>query len=255
MHLPRLRSACRVGVPALGYQEHRYNWVVAGHTVTEIRDEQLAGSDENWLDELDVVVWINPNNPTGQAIDSARLLRWHDRLRQRGGWLVVDEAFADATPELSVGCATDRPGLVVMRSLGKFFGLAGLRAGAVVGHADIVEPLGAHMGPWSVSGPARFIMGRALADIQWQVSTTERLLSESQRLSDCLSRNGFEGATGTALFRYVRHQRAADIASGLAKRGVLVREFEDPAALRFGLPGSERDWARLEQALHFSSLY
>ena len=255
MHLPRLRPPCRVGVPFPGYREHGHNWAAAGHRVIEIGNDQLADDDESWLDELDVLVWINPNNPTGQVVDPGRLLGWHQRLQRHGGWLIVDEAFVDATPELSVGQATDRHGLVVMRSLGKFFGLAGLRAGAVVGDPTIVEQLDAMIGPWSVSGPARFVMGRALADTQWQAATIERLHSESQRLADCLSRHGFEGVAGTALFKYVRHGRAAEFAGELARRGILVREFENPAALRFGLPGSEPEWNRLDQALYLSHLY
>lgn len=255
MHLPRLRQPCRVGVPSPGYQEHGHNWAVAGHRVIEIGNDLREDDDESWLDELDVLVWINPNNPTGQAVEPGRLLGWHQRLQRRGGWLIVDEAFVDATPELSVGNATDLPGLVVLRSLGKFFGLAGLRAGAAVGDPDIIRRLRAMIGPWSISGPARSVMGQALADTQWQAATIERLHSESQRLADCLSKHGFEGASGTALFRYVRHDRAADIADELARRGILVREFENPAALRFGLPGSEPEWTRLDQALYLSHLY
>lgn len=255
MALPRLRPPCRVGVPSPGYEEHGHCWASAGHQVTGVSGEQLASDDESWLDELDVLVCINPNNPTGQVIEPHRLLRWHDRLKRRGSWLIVDEAFMDATPERGIGFASDRSGLVVMRSLGKFFGLAGLRAGAVVGDPDILEPLGAILGPWSVSGPARFVMNQVLADHQWRAVTAERLHSESQRLSECLSRHGLEGSTGTALFRYVRHRRAADIAAGFAREGILVREFGNPAALRFGLPGSEPDWARLERALYLSRLY
>lgn len=255
MTLPRLRSPCRVGVPSPGYEEHGHSWVSAGHRVTGITGEQLASNDETWLDELDVLVLINPNNPTGQLIDPHRLLGWHDRLQRRGGWLIVDEAFIDARPEFSVGFATDRHGLAVMRSLGKFFGLAGVRAGAVAGDPDIVGRLGEVLGPWSVSGPARFVMSRALADHTWRAATAERLNSESRRLSECLSRHGLEGSTGTALFRYVRDSRAVDVAAALARQGILVREFGDPAALRFGLPGSELEWARLERALYLSRLY
>lgn len=255
MALPHLRSHCRVGVPSPGYEEHGHCWAAAGHRVRGITSEQLFCEDGNWLDELDVLVVINPNNPTGQIIAPSRLLGWHDRLQRRGGWLIVDEAFMDATPEYSVGYAAGQPGLVIMRSLGKFFGLAGLRAGAVTGAPDIVGPLGSVLAPWSVSGPARFIMGQALTDYQWQAATAERLHSESLRLSDCLSRHGLEGSTGTALFRYVRHRRAGEIAAGLARHGILVREFVKPAALRFGLPGTEPEWARFDQALYFSDLY
>lgn len=255
MALPHLRSPCRVGVPSPGYEEHGHCWAAAGHRVTGITVDQLASDDDSWLDQLDVLVWINPNNPTGQVVEPQRLLSLHEHLQCRGGWLIVDEAFMDATPELSVGFATDRPGLLVMRSLGKFFGLAGLRAGAVVGDPDIVGLLDNALGPWSVSGPARFVMNQALADHQWQAATAERLHSESRRLSEYLAGHGMEHSAGTALFRYVRHDRAADIAAALAGEGILVREFENPAALRFGLPGSEPDWARFDQAMYLSKVY
>lgn len=255
MALPHLRSPCRVGVPSPGYEEHGHCWAAAGHRVTGITVDQLASDDDSWLDQLDVLVWINPNNPTGQVVEPRRLLSWHERLQCRGGWLIVDEAFMDATPELSVGCATGQWGLLVMRSLGKFFGLAGLRAGAVAGDPEIVGLLDNALGPWSVSGPARFVMNRALADHQWQAATAERLHSESRRLAECLAYHGLEQSTGTVLFRYVRHDRAADIAAALAGEGILVREFENPKALRFGLPGSEQDWARFDQAMYLSKVY
>lgn len=249
MALPHLRTPCRVGVPSPGYQEHGHCWATAGHQITAITGEQFASEDDSWLDQLDVLVWINPNNPTGQVVEAQRLLGWHERLQCRGGWLIVDEAFMDATPELSVGFAAGRPGLLVLRSLGKFFGLAGLRAGAVVGDPDIVGLLDNALGPWPVSGPARFVMHQALADHQWQAATAERLHGESRRLSECLARHGLERSTGTALFLYVRHEQAADIAAALAGEGILVREFENPAALRFGLPGSESDWVRFDRAM------
>ncbi|WP_225316708.1 MULTISPECIES: threonine-phosphate decarboxylase CobD [Marinobacter] len=255
MGLPRLRPPCRVGVPSPGYQEHGHCWAAAGHRVTGITGDHTGSGDESWLDDLDVLVWVNPNNPTGDTIEPERLLSWHHRLQRRGGWLIVDEAFMDATPAFSIGEASGRPGLVVMRSLGKFFGLAGVRAGAVAGDPDIVDRLGAVMGPWSVSGPARFVMSRVLADQQWQAATTERLHSDSQRLAEMLVRQGLGDSTGTALFRYVRHSRAVDIASEFASRGILVRVFDQPAALRLGLPGSESDWARLDQAMSLSDLY
>lgn len=255
MTLPRLRAPCRVGVPSPGYREHGHCWASAGHKVTEITADQLSANEESWLDDLDVVVWINPNNPTGEITEPQRLLGWHHRLQRRGGWLIVDEAFMDATPEFSVGFATDRPGLLVMRSLGKFFGLAGVRAGAVAGGPDIVNGLEKMLGPWAVSNPARFVMSKVLVDRQWQAATAEHLRSESRRLSECLAHHGLDSSDGTALFRYVRHHRAANIGAELARQGILVREFENPSALRFGLPGSESDWARLDQVMNSSDLY
>ncbi len=249
MALPRLRPSCRVGVPSPGYREHGHSWSCAGHQVVSLDWTQVTGKDESWLDDLDVLVCINPNNPTGETVEPERLLRWHQRLQRRGGWLIVDEAFVDGCPELSLGSATGREGLVVLRSLGKFFGLAGVRAGAVLTGPELAERLRSTIGPWTVSGPARYVMRLALADERWQASTAERLLADSQRLGRLLASYGLHGSSGTRLFRYVEHPRSAELTDGLARHGILVRRFDHPPALRFGLPGSEAEWERLSQAV------
>ncbi|WP_417530839.1 threonine-phosphate decarboxylase CobD [Marinobacter lipolyticus] len=249
MALPRLRPSCRVGVPRPGYREHGHSWSCAGHQVASLDWAQVSGEDESWLDDLDVLVWINPNNPTGETIEPDRLLRWHQRLQRRGGWLIVDEAFVDGYPELSLGFATGREGLVVLRSLGKFFGLAGVRAGAVLTGPALAQCLQNTIGPWTVSGPARHVMRQALADERWQATTAERLSADSRRLGRLLAAHGLNGSGGSLLFRYVQHPRSAELADALARQGILVRQFDQPPALRFGLPGSEAEWERLAQAL------
>ncbi|MEX2475757.1 threonine-phosphate decarboxylase CobD [Marinobacter sp.] len=249
MALPRLRPSCRVGVPSPGYREHGHSWSCAGHHVVSLDWPQVSGEDDSWLDDLDVLVWINPNNPTGQTVDPERLLRWHQRLQRRGGWLIVDEAFVDGYPKLSLGFATGREGLVVLRSLGKFFGLAGVRAGAVLTGPALAERLRYAIGPWTVSGPARYVMRQALADKRWQAATAERLAVDSQRLGCLLAAHGLDGSSGTLLFRYVQHLRSAELADGLATQGILVRRFDQSPAVRLGLPGSEAEWERLARAL------
>lgn len=249
MALPRLRASCRVGVPTPGYQEHGHSWSCAGHHVVSLDWAQITSEDESWLDDLDVLVWINPNNPTGNTIAPERLLRWHQRLQRRGGWLIVDEAFVDGYPELSLGYATGQEGLVVLRSLGKFFGLAGVRAGAVLTGSALAERLQNTIGPWTVSGPARYVMCQALADEHWQAATAERLSADSQRLGRLLAAHGLDGSRGALLFRYVQHPRSGELADALARQGILVRQFDQPPALRFGLPGSEAEWERLARAL------
>lgn len=249
MALPGLRSACRVGIPVPGYREHGYWWARAGHRITPLCPQRMAEDDDSWLDELDVLVWINPNNPDGQVIAPERLARWCQRLQARGGWLVVDEAFADGYGHISLGPRTGMPGLVVMRSLGKFFGLAGLRAGAVLTDDDIAAALADVLGPWPLSGPARYVMTRALEDLEWQSATTQRLHHDSDRLHRLLAQYGLPGSTGALLFRYLPHPNARAIVDGLASAGVLVRHFESPPALRLGLPGSEDQWRKLACAL------
>lgn len=121
--LPQLRSAgSRVGIAAPCYAEHAHAWQRAGHPLLELSDGEI----EAVLDRLDVLLLVNPNNPTGRVFKPAQLLAWHARLAARGGWLVVDEAFIDATPELSLAAYSHTPGLIVLRSFGKFYGLARL---------------------------------------------------------------------------------------------------------------------------------
>lgn len=243
--LPRLREASIVAVPAPGYAEHGHWWKRAGHRVLPLSPESMAAR----LDELDVVVWIQPNNPTGATVPVSDLLEWRARLAARGGWLVVDEAFVEPDPVYSAVSTLGHSGLVVLRSLGKFFGLAGARGGLLLGPEGLCNALRRELGPWAVSGPTRWLMARALEDTCWQVRARERLKAGSERLDRMLHDAGLPAEGGTALFRYCPHPDAARLRDALAASGILVRHFADPAALRFGLPGSEPEWRRLAAAL------
>jgi len=253
MALPSLRKPCRVGVPVPGYREHGYHWCSAGHDIVPIGPEQIhggaSGCDDRWLDRLDVLVWINPNNPTGQIIPPATLLRWHRRLQKRGGWLVVDEAFMDATPAFSLACQGGFPGLVVLRSLGKFFGLAGVRAGFVLADQSVAKSLREKIGPWTLSGPARYVMGQALLDRSWQYQTASKLKHDSDKLRCLLQGEGCSVLGGSSLFQAITIEQPQILSDGFARNGLLVRYFEQSEILRFGLPGNNRDWTRLTSAI------
>ena len=243
--LPGLRAACRVGVLEPCYGEHAHAW--AGHDL-----RRLSAADiEDCLDALDVLVLANPNNPSGQLFAPARLLAWHARLAERGGWLLVDEAFVDCTPELSVAAHSQRPGLIVLRSFGKFFGLAGIRLGFVLAEAALLDRLRARLGPWTVSGPARALGVQALSSANDAVrrQLAAALRAQGDRLAALLGRHGWPPSGGCALFQWVCTAQAAALHESLARRGILVRHFAQPASLRFGLPPDERGWQRLETAL------
>lgn len=243
--LPRLRARSRVGVLAPGYAEHAAAWQRAGHAV-----ELLAHADIGaQVAQLDVLVLANPNNPTGACCATNTLLHWHAGLAARGGWLVVDEAFLDVTPAESIAAFSARPGLVVLRSLGKFFGLAGARVGFVLAEAGLLQRLDEQLGPWTVGGPARAVARLALQDHAWQAQTRAHLARDAQRLRELLCASGLPPAGGTGLFQWVPTPQAGAIHECLARQGVLVRLFAEPASLRFGLPGSEAGWARLAAAL------
>jgi cobalamin biosynthesis protein CobC len=247
--LPRLRVPGRVGVPTVGYQEHARAWQRSGHTLVRLDDGGPGDESGAGLDGLDVLVVINPNNPTGRVWPVSRLLDWHARLAARGGWLVVDEAFMDTTPQDSLAPYTDRPGLIVLRSLGKFYGLAGVRVGFVLGPADLREALRSQLGPWTLSGPARHVARLAVTDLPWQEVTRASLPRASARLAALLSDYGLVPTGGTDLFQWVCTAEARAIQDRLARQGIWVRRFDAPSSLRFGLPGVEAGWARLESGL------
>lgn len=245
--LPQLRPASRVGVLEPCYAEHAQAWQRAGHCLVRLAAEEI----DVQLDQLDALVLANPNNPTGQRFSPAQLLDWHGRLQARGGWLLVDEAFIDCTPEFSLAAHSDRPGLIVLRSFGKFFGLAGIRLGFVLAEAALLEQLRQRLGPWAVSGPARVVGLQALAasSAAARRQRAEQLQAAGQRLAALLETCGLTPCGGTALFQWLRIPAAAELHEFLARRGILVRLFAEPASLRFGLPADETGWQRLAQAL------
>jgi cobalamin biosynthetic protein CobC len=241
--LPRLRSPARVAVLGPTYGEHAMCWQAAGHDVAIIADDGIDGA---W----DVVVLTNPNNPDGAARDPAMLDEIADRLARRGGWLVVDEAFADVAPGLSLAGSADRPGRIVLRSFGKFFGLPGLRLGFALAPPELAGRIAAALGPWAVSVPAIEVGARALDDAAWIAATSDRLAAAARRLDDALGNVGLRVVGGTALFRLVEHPNAGALFQALGEHGILVRHFPDrPDRLRFGLPADDAAFARLADAL------
>jgi cobalamin biosynthetic protein CobC len=193
----------------------------------------------------------NPNNPDGQVFARDKLLTLADTLRVHGGLLLVDEAFMDVGPAgASLAGDVARGNIVVLRSFGKFYGLAGLRLGFALAAPPIAARLTAVLGPWAVSGPAIAAGEIALADTAWASSTRTALAKAAARLDQTLAAAGVQVIGGTSLFRLVRSTAAKALFDHLGRAGILVRAFpERPEWLRFGLPGGETDWQRLSAAL------
>jgi cobalamin biosynthetic protein CobC len=247
--LPRIRSGGKVGVLSPCYAEHAHAWRKSGFVVREVREDEV----DYFLDTLDVLVVVNPNNPTGLHLSRERLLEWHARLSERGGWLVVDEAFMDNTPGLSLAAQTSRTGLIVLRSFGKFFGLAGVRLGFVLAEPLVLKALAHEIGPWAVSGPTRIIGQACLADLAGHAQQRERTERARDRLVGLLGEQGLEPQGGCALFQWLVTPKAHSLYEFCAQRGVLLRLFAgdspESGSLRFGLPCEEPEWLRLEQVL------
>jgi cobalamin biosynthetic protein CobC len=241
--LPYLRVRGTVAVVGPTYSEHAYVWARAGHDVWHV-DTINDGRDAQ------VVIVVNPDNPTGQTTPRVVLRTLADKLAERGGLLVVDEAFADVTPDLAFGRKADRPGLVVLRSFGKFFGLPGVRLGFAAGDEEMIAELEGELGPWPVSGPAIAAGRLALSDEAWIATMRLRLAVDALRLERILIEAGLSVVGGCDLFRLAQHERADEIHASLARAGVLCRLFEErPGELRFGLPPDDAGYNRLEAAL------
>jgi len=241
--LPRLRPKGPVAILAPTYAEHARAWSAAGHAVASIDDPAAA-------DPAGMLVVVNPNNPTGRRIAPADLIGLAARFAASGGLLVIDEAFADPDPELSL-IPSLPAATVVLRSFGKFHGLAGLRLGfAVTAEAGLAEGLRRGFGPWAVSGPALAIGAAALADDAWAEANRARLAADQARLVGLLISAGLELVGGTPLFTLVRHPEAELLWERLGQAGILVRAFDfQPDWLRIGLPPDETGFERLARAL------
>jgi cobalamin biosynthetic protein CobC len=242
--LPRLRRAGKVGVLSPCYAEHAEAWRRCGYIVREVLEQEV----DFFIDSLDVLVVVNPNNPTGLSLTPSRLLDWHTRLASRGGWLVVDEAFMDNTPQLSVAPFTHLVGLIVLRSFGKFFGLAGVRLGFVLAERKLLKLLAEQVGPWAVSGPTRVIGRACLLDTEGHARQRQRSEEASERLARLLEQFGFKPQGGCALFQWLITDQAEQLHEFMARQGILLRLFAHNSSLRFGLPADEADWTRLTQA-------
>lgn len=236
--LPRLAPAGPVAILGPTYAEHGHAWRKAGFAVTEAPTPAEAAT----------VVVVNPNNPDGRVLSRVELADLAARCTGRGGLLVVDEAFADFTPETSI--VPDLPvGTIVLRSFGKTYGLAGLRLGFAIGAVDPIARLRAALGPWSVAGPALHVGAQALADADWLAVTGAERARDAARLDALLAPHG-RIAGGTSLFRLLETPAAPALFGRLGRHGIYVRRFQNaPQRLRFGLPGDEAGWSRLRTAL------
>ncbi len=238
--LPALLGGSDVRILGRSYGEFARVFAAAGaRPVTVSTPDRLAGAD--------VAIVVNPNNPDGRWVEPAELLP----LAARVGTLVVDEAFVDAAPAMmSVVPQLPASRVVVLRSFGKIYGLAGLRLGFALLPASLAGALRRALGPWPVSGPAITLGTRALSDAAWLAATRSRLEEDGARLGYMLRQAGAEPLGDTPLFRLVSHSAAPALFIALARRGILVRPFADASRwLRFGLPGVETDWRRLDDAL------
>lgn len=242
--LPFLIKKSRIDIAVPTYGEHAPGWKAAGHEVKETPRGKIQDED------ADILILTNPNNPDGAETIPAALHALAKRQAERGGFLILDEAFADVSSHLSLAAHAGEEGLIILRSFGKFFGLAGLRLGGVLAPPAILEKLKAALGPWPVSGPALAVGAAAYGDADWISATRDKLKDEAAGLDSILDRAGLHVIGGTPLFRLAAHPAAQTVHTRLADAGLHVRRFEyDKTWLRFGLPPDAAAKERLIAAL------
>ncbi len=231
--MPGLVGGSRVHIPGPTYNEHAAAFRASG---AEVGEDPAAP----------VGVYVHPNNPDGRFAPTDALDR-HDVT-------IVDESFCDTCPDRSLVRETVRPGVILLKSFGKFWGLAGLRLGFAIGHPDTLAPggrpaLAELLGPWAVSGPALALGTRALGDLDWATTTRARLDEEAARLDALMDGAGAKLVGGTSLFRTYDVPDAAASQADLARAQIWSRIFPySKTWLRLGLPAPDR-WPQLEAAL------
>ncbi|MGA8691237.1 MAG: threonine-phosphate decarboxylase CobD [Methyloceanibacter sp.] len=239
--LPRLFPQSSVAILSPSYGEYARAFAAVGTRVVEVKElEQLEDAGPGGI------VICNPNNPDGRRFDATTLIELLS-ARKAGGLVLVDEAFADLEDgQLGLAPHLPVPGLVVLRSLSKAYGLAGLRLGFAIAAPELAASIRAPLGPWPISGPAIDIGLRALSDRTWLAAAKRRLAGDVTRLDSMLRKAGLALIGGTLLFRLVETAAAPRLFHRLGAAGILVRRFDTrPDWLRFGIPGSEAAWQRL----------
>lgn len=237
--IPKLSAPARARILTPTYNEHAAALRRAGWQVDEVTTLTA-------LEGADLAVVVNPNNPDGKNHTPEDLLR----LASRVGRLMVDESFADARPERSLAPNAAQGRLLVLRSFGKFYGLAGARLGFVLGTEADIATLTEIAGPWPVSGPAIAIGTAALSDHSWVDATVARLRTDAARLDVLAQSAGWKCVGGTDLFRLYDTLNALAAREKLARRQIWTRMFPySDRWLRLGLPGQPAEWDRLAMAL------
>lgn len=245
--MPRVFSkhTCVIATPS--YNEYERSWSIAGRTHKLIERDKISA---NLSTPNTILILTNPNNPDGYIWDKKTLFDIASSLAENDGILVVDEAFADLNPEISLASDTLPENIILLRSFGKFFGLGGLRLGIVRLTEEVKLTTELEIGPWSVNSIAILIAKYATLDSNWISDAKTKLTVDAKRLADILTSNGFNLLGRTDLFQLVEHKDFLHITKKLNQNGIYVRTFEESDnIMRFGIPKNDQEFMRLKETL------
>lgn len=227
------------------YAEHAYYWCEAGFMVYRAPPAAL----EQAAQQMDVVILVNPNNPTGHQISPSLLQHCQQILAQKSGWLIIDEAFADVTPDISLCPYAGSESLFILRSLGKFYGLAGLRLGFLISAPHWHRMIQSEIGPWPVATPALQIGAEALSDSIWQTAQQAYLQQAQHAMTKLILECGLTSLGSTALFHLIEVPDPDGFSYFLCQNGILARFFSNhPTHIRLGLV-PEKEWSLFQHLM------
>ncbi|MTI09364.1 threonine-phosphate decarboxylase CobD, partial [Curvivirga aplysinae] len=245
--LPHLFAPDEIAILYPTYGEHVPAWKEAGHQVHLVKDINEAQALNTKF-----ILLVNPNNPDGKFYSQSELLEISNQQASKGGCLVIDEAFIDISPEDSLSDYAGQDGLIILRSFGKFFGLAGIRLGTLLAPQEIIERLQRRLGPWAVSSITLAVATQAYQDQEWIEQQKADLIKSSEKMDHLFSAIGCDIVGGTILYRLFHIKNASALFYHLGHQGIYLRHFEyNPNWLRVGVPDLHNEilWQRLENAL------
>lgn len=248
-------ESLRIGLVSPAYSEHERSWEAYSAALTRLNSSQQL-LDPARIRQCDVLVLVNPNNPTGEQLPLLDLQQLLEQCQAQNTWLIIDEAFMDTQSVASALNLHHLDQCLVLRSLGKFFGLPGWRVGFAFGDGRLVNALKKALGPWPVASPSLWVTEQCLANQSWQRDARKRLQRDCQALSKLVSafsnKLGVQTIAASDFFVtswFASIQQAQSFYDFAARQGILVRHFDDTAMIRFGLPRHNSDWQRLEQLI------
>ncbi|TBR42850.1 aminotransferase class I/II-fold pyridoxal phosphate-dependent enzyme [Marinomonas agarivorans] len=185
-----------VYVPQVGYQEHEFCWRKWDYTTVEYDTTQTSCFSTLVAAQWHVLVLIQPNNPNGHLFTQAQIKQLLDKAAIRNAFVIVDEAFIDSQPQHSLlSCSSVSTNhannhwpesLILLRSIGKFFGLPGARVGFCFANQTVRTQLALAIGPWPISTPATWLVTQALSDQAWQNKARRDLALRREKFANQL---------------------------------------------------------------------
>ena len=225
--IPSLRPSGTAKIDRCTYNEHAAAFRYHGW------------STQAELSHPDARVIVHPNNPTGEFYQQPK----------PSSLTIIDESFCDTTPDQSHIESAASSNHIILKSFGKFWGLAGLRLSFAVGDPKLIENLRQAIGPWPVSGIALRIGTKALRDTAWAAETRARLFADAARLDGLIDPEGTRATGACPLFRTYNVENAKKMQNMLANFHIWSRVFSyNPNWIRLGMP-TLSGWDKLEAAI------